>query len=299
MQKDNCGIFHFETENFFINEDVDITQLKNPVYTDYMIVLACTGGSLQLKIKGKDEIHCLNKNNMAFIYSDYFIEYLSKSSDFEGKMLGFTKKFIKENFPSSAIQYHMTWHIALYARQNLILHISDNDALEIEQSYRFFKSMVAKTNMTYYNNVINKLTQTLIYHLASILENTNNNIIKDIRNLQSKDILCMEFLDLLIRTHPHPRSVNWYSEQLHKTPKYLSSVVKEVSGKTASEWIRDAICIEIADLLSNSSKSIKEICYDLEFPNLSFFGRYVRTNLGMSPKEYRKQKNSIKKISGE
>ncbi|MFR9260817.1 MAG: helix-turn-helix domain-containing protein [Bacteroides cellulosilyticus] len=44
---------------------------------------------------------------------------------------------------------------------------------------------------------------------------------------------------------------------------------------------------DILYLLRNSQKSIKEIANELNFPNLSFFGKYVKQHLGMSPKQYR------------
>ena len=44
---------------------------------------------------------------------------------------------------------------------------------------------------------------------------------------------------------------------------------------------------DVQYLLRQRGKSIKEICNELEFPNLSFFGRYVKKHLGLSPKAYR------------
>ena len=85
--------------------------------------------------------------------------------------------------------------------------------------------------------------------------------------------------------------MQWYAERLCKTPRYLSTAVKRASGKTASEWIHEALTREVADALKNSPKSIKEISDELDFPNLSFFGRYCRQRLGCPPSEFRQQKN--------
>ena len=40
-------------------------------------------------------------------------------------------------------------------------------------------------------------------------------------------------------------------------------------------------------MLERSDKSIKEIANELNFPNISFFGKYVKKHTGMSPKQYR------------
>lgn len=286
MSKEITEPYIFKSDNFFIYEKINASIFNNEfVSEDWIIMIVCTEGYMHIRFSGKVPMYTLNKNDLAFVYSDYSLESIEVSENFVGKMIGCSRQFIKENFPSSAV----IWQQALYIHQNIVIHVSESDSHDLEKSYRFLKDMLTKTDLVYYNNIINRLSQSITFQLASILDNIVDMKYED-RDVQSKDILCHKFLDLLVKTHPRPRSVNWYSEQLHKTPKYLSSVVKEVSGKTASEWIRDAVCIEIADLLRNSPKSIKEICYDLDFPNLSFFGRYVRTHLGMSPKEYRKQK---------
>ena len=83
------------------------------------------------------------------------------------------------------------------------------------------------------------------------------------------------------------RPVYYYADALYITPKYLTVVCKEVSGKTASDWIEEYLAEDISFYLRNTSKSMKEICEILNFPNVSFFGKYVRQHFGMTPTDYR------------
>ena len=83
--------------------------------------------------------------------------------------------------------------------------------------------------------------------------------------------------------------MSFYAKQLNITPKYLSSVVKEVSGKTAARWIDESVILEAKALLKYSGMSIQEIAYYLNFPNQSFFGSYFKRNTGMSPSQYKAQ----------
>ncbi len=71
------------------------------------------------------------------------------------------------------------------------------------------------------------------------------------------------------------------------TQKYLSTIVKEISDRTPSQWIRDTLINEIAYQLAHTSCSIKEIAYDFNFPTISFFGKYFKSATGLSPKKYR------------
>ena len=78
------------------------------------------------------------------------------------------------------------------------------------------------------------------------------------------------------------------SRQLCISPKYLSLVVKQISGRTALEWIENYVTMELRVALKNSTKSIKEIAEDMNFPNQSFLGKYFKEHVGMTPSEYRK-----------
>ena len=95
----------------------------------------------------------------------------------------------------------------------------------------------------------------------------------------------MKLLEQNFRTE---RRVGWYAEQLCITPKYLSETVKQVSRLTPNEWIDNYVILEIRVLLKNSTRSIKEIAMEMNFPNQSFLGKFFKERVGMSPSEYRK-----------
>lgn len=85
------------------------------------------------------------------------------------------------------------------------------------------------------------------------------------------------------------RNVSFYARQLNITPKYLSSVVKEVSGKTAAKWIDESVILEAKSLLKYSGMSIQEIAYHLNFSTQSFFGKYFKQHTGTSPSRYKRK----------
>lgn len=85
------------------------------------------------------------------------------------------------------------------------------------------------------------------------------------------------------------RQVNYYADRLCITSKHLSSVVKEISGSTAGEWIENYVTMEAKVLLRTTDLTIQQIATKLNFNNQSFFGKYFRHITGMSPTAYRKQ----------
>lgn len=96
-----------------------------------------------------------------------------------------------------------------------------------------------------------------------------------------------QFTHLLGEHFREERSVGFYARQLCITPKYLTTLIKRISGKSVSEWIDSYVILEAKTLLKYSNMSVQEIAYYLNFPNQSFFGSYFKRNTGMSPSQYK------------
>ena len=98
-----------------------------------------------------------------------------------------------------------------------------------------------------------------------------------------------QFTHLLGEHFREERSVGFYARQLCITTKYLTTLIKRISGQSVSEWIDNYVILEAKTLLKYSTMSIQEIAYYLNFPNQSFFGSYFKRNTGMSPSQYKAQ----------
>ncbi len=101
-------------------------------------------------------------------------------------------------------------------------------------------------------------------------------------------IIFTKFMELVQNEPIKHQPVYYYAEKLCISSKYLSYVCKQISGKSASEFIQSAVLGEIIHYLESTTLSVKEISCRMGFPNISFFGKYVKTYLGMSPNKYRK-----------
>ena len=103
--------------------------------------------------------------------------------------------------------------------------------------------------------------------------------------------LTWKFKELLAAGFRKQREVNYYAESLFVTPKYLSQVLKEQTGKTAGELIDEIVCLEAKVLLQVNELNVSQIAHQLNFANPSFFGKFFKRQTGISPKEYRKTLN--------
>ena len=107
-------------------------------------------------------------------------------------------------------------------------------------------------------------------------------------SVNHSDYTFREFTRLL-QQYPHKREVQWYAKQLDITPKYLSEICKERSGKSAGEWIADITVTELKHYLRNTTLPIREVARVMEFPNASFFCQYTKKHTGLTPNHFRKQ----------
>lgn len=107
------------------------------------------------------------------------------------------------------------------------------------------------------------------------------------KSLRSKAVF-EDFLALVRDNHNKERSLSFYADKLYLTPKYLSKLVKNVSGKSAHEWIDSFVISEAMNMLKYSDMSIKSIVWELNFPNQTTFYRFFKSSTGMTPSEYRK-----------
>jgi AraC-like DNA-binding protein len=96
------------------------------------------------------------------------------------------------------------------------------------------------------------------------------------------------FMALVTEYHNTERGMAFYAEKLCLTPKYLSKLVKQASGRSAPAWIDSFVILEAKNMLKYSDKSIKVIVFDLHFPNQSVFYKFFKAHTGMTPSEYRK-----------
>lgn len=133
----------------------------------------------------------------------------------------------------------------------------------------------------------------------SMAQMTLRNILTCIERLYSKiDInpqkpanrqeeICQELVRLIIDNYLNHRDVNYYAEKIGITPQHLSTTVKQNTGHTVMDIIAHVVLVDAKSKLKATSMTIQQIAYSLNFPNASFFSKYFKRYVGMSPLEFR------------
>ena len=148
---------------------------------------------------------------------------------------------------------------------------------------------VQQQDEAFMNETQSLLFQAFVFEFLRIITRGRAISIVEAENstVRQGDLILRRFLDLLAQSDGKLRSVSEASERLNLTPKYFSKVIKQTSGRTPLDWIHEYTMKSIVHRLRYSNLTIKEIANDLNFPSLSFFGKFVKEHLGTSPTEYR------------
>ena len=179
----------------------------------------------------------------------------------------------------------------------LFLHVEKQPCLKLDEKEwtgitRSFEELSAEgTEMpadVYSAEVIRSIIRTLAYKVCRVIgRHIETNGERQGSARSRNDEYFSQFMNILGKHYTQERSVGFYAGQLNLTPKYLTTLIRKTSGRTAVEWIDDYVVLEAKNLLKYSTMSIQEIAYYLNFSNQSFFGKYFKSHTGMTPSAYR------------
>lgn len=242
------------------------------------IALLCTKGKASLYING--ESHIIYANDLFICHPDIILERSMISVDFGCHCICLSQEYVQQ----LSLIAGEAWNAKMFLEKNPILSLQPEEAGLFNQYYNLLHSKMTGSPRKHQKELIDALLQAFLYEFHDTLERFQQ--LKPL-TFSAGENLFKEFINILSSSYPKKRMVASYAEKLYVTPKYLSAVCKEVSGQTASDLITQYMVKDIQYLLKKSKKSIKEISNELDFPNLSFFGKYVKQHLGMSSKQYR------------
>lgn len=227
------------------------------------------------------------KKDSLFIFSPKHILQVQSNNRFKAHLIVIAPDFLKRI------------NIDTKRMMPLFLQFCSLPCMELtqaeSQSLRSFISMVEQelkgSETDFSSEIIGGLIAATIHKVGDILTHyltEHPEVDSPIHNRAEEYF--RQFTELLGEHYKHERSVGFYARQLCITPKYLTTLIKRISGKSVSEWIDNYVILEAKTLLKYSNMSVQEIAYYLNFPNQSFFGSYFKRNAGMSPSQYKAKK---------
>lgn len=275
---------------FAMYSDGDIAFLDNlkgmspnklvSIKADMFILIMCRNGSAQFEVNStRYDIG----PRQAFIYIPKLVmNACIFSPDFEAATLCLSSQIMAKFIGESKL-----WEKAFEISRAPIIEFNERNTRIFTLYGELISHRLNDTNRPHRKEVMSAITAAAVFELFTEIEEQHGKEVRPV--LTSGDRLFQRFIVLLSDQDVKPRSVAWYADKLCVTTKYLSSVCKSISNRTARNIISMYVIADIQNLLKNSTLSTKEIAAKLDFPNISFFGKYVKAHLGVSPNEYRRR----------
>jgi len=257
--------------------------LEFPIHSDREHIFFCLDGWAEVEVNLIE--HTISKNEMVLISQNQIVFHHTISDDFRFILFSYSKEILNE-FVNDIRKYPPFF--VIFRQRFPSIMLNESEAEQVLDYYNLMQK-VAK-NLT---NVRNDYKRDSIKHLLSSLLVTihwfaDKNADKPTQ-VSRKQELVHEFFMLIFEHYKEAKDVTFYADKLCVSPKYLSTLVRKETDRTAKDCIDHYVILESRVLL-NSSFTIQEISQQLNFPNQSFFGKYFKKHTGMSPLNYRKSR---------
>ncbi|MDD2961999.1 MAG: helix-turn-helix transcriptional regulator [Muribaculaceae bacterium] len=273
IKKDNID------NDIFIFDDIrDISMPDNPIKLQMPIFGVCTAGYGTIRINLKE--YNVTSNTLITLLPDHIIHGYNISADFKGLFIGISPQYSEEIIPD----IHTLLPFVLNFKESPMIRLNSEEVESIANFHAFLWHKMRSATGFYRKRIVNHLLQALLFETLNIYKNRND--VTPMRRSRNEEIFYSFFL-LVEKEFKVDRSVAFYANRLCISPKHLSAVIKAVSGRTAGEWIDNYVILASKVLLRSSSQTIQEISAELNFANQSFFGKYFKQHVGMSPSQYR------------
>lgn len=247
-----------------------------PFKIDMTIALICLGGSARIRVNMRE--YRLQAQTTTIILYDQIGQLVEHSHDFDCKTIAMSRDFSNALFTNIGDIHPLYSKVADTAVMNI-----ENGGNVFGRYYSLLADLVRSPRTEFKLEAAKHLTLAMFYGYSY----EQHGISEDGAGRNRRKELYTNFLELLRTNYKQHRDLTFYASALCITPKYLSQVVREVSGRSAMLCIEEYVITECKALLSSTTMTIQQIADAMNFPSQSVFGKYFKRVVGVSPKEYR------------
>lgn len=221
--------------------------------------------------------YTLCPESVLLISSGSIIEVLEISPDIDVRMIAPSNDFIQLSRKNEFFSHYLSGQL------NLSLHVTDDELKKIDTFFSLMWNILQEP--VFQRDIIQNLLMALLNYIEYIQRKKQTTVQIPSR----QEALFQRFITLVNAHCKQERNVGFYADKLCLTPRYLNTVIKQVSQQTVMEWINQAIIMEAKVLLKHSNLLVYQISDELQFATPSFFCKFFKKMTGMTPQEYQKK----------
>lgn len=254
-----------------------IVRKSNQFLFDGFVISLIDNEEIEIEINGKNYHH--NNYSLMFLPPQSFINIKKNATNLRNKQTIITSLDMIMSMPTP-----LDTEIINLARRSPIIEINQQEFNLLQRYFNHINDTYQTTSNPYRKDIITSLLYAMTLEITNIL-NT-----KIIPNQLKNEALSDRFFLLLAKHYKTEHSVSFYADKMALTPKYLTTAIKRITGKSILTWINNAIIIEIKIQLKTTDKTILQISEDLNFSTPSAMIQFFKLHIGTTPLKYRNSK---------
>jgi AraC-like DNA-binding protein len=219
--------------------------------------------------------------NQIFFVSPWQVHQVITDGTESGYVILFTNEFLEKN----SIRNDFIGNLKLFR------NVDETPPLSVDDPMASRLKIFADSMKEAFSSRQDMYLETIGAWLKLFLIECNNHCsLLPGSNLQSIEVsktLVRNFRELVERNHIKWHQVKFYASALNVTPNYLNEVIKSSVNMPAKEYIQQRLVLEAKRMVVYTSKSGKEIGYDLGFDDPAHFSKFFKINTGRSLAEFR------------
>lgn len=268
------------TDNLCDSNSLQIDNIQSyttsfPVKTTFPMILLCKKGKLRIKLNLNE--YTLNDNDMIIIPPNSFGECLEIEPTSQVAVIASTFQDSISHITKQAMS------VRNHYMQQPIIHLQIAEMDECLTIYQMMRNKLESSDFSLKKEALSGYLQVLICNASQYI--TRHDKEENRTQTRFQRIFYRFLEEVQLHYHEH-RQINYYANILCITPKYLSQIIYQVSGRHGGEWIKDYVILEAQALLLTGQYTVQQVSDQLNFPNSSFFGKYFKATVGCSPHKY-------------
>jgi AraC-like DNA-binding protein len=258
---------------FFLGQKAGLPKIAidQPYRSNFYKLGVCVKGHATVNINL--DAYQVVPGNLLILAPHVIKQWTYMSPDYQLADIFFTRDFITTNNHLNPDKFRFFW-----AGANAVIDLPSPQS--ISNSIYFIQQKCLE-EQTYKDDVLRNLINSLLYEIAAVYIDTPAS------NLSRGQLLVADFKRLVNTHFMKERSLQFYADRLFITPKHLTETLREITGKTAGDWISEAVTLEAKVLLQSPGLNISQISDMLHFADQSTFGKFFKNQTGMSPATYK------------
>ncbi len=253
-----------------------------PFRLDALSIFLICKGEMSLEIDYYP--YKVGENTLLDLIEQHIVQRFRLSKDFMGYNIIVSKDFLSESLGNNRT---LPSDVIVSKRIRPTQSIEVEEVLLLEECIKKLIYYINQTGHFFQRNLIMSQFIILMMEMSHIIHHKVNENPTPVE-LNNKEQLISRFLELLKQHSKERHEVTFYAKELCITPEYLTRILKSFSGKTANNWIDNALMTEAKILLRDPNLTIQQIADTLHFSDQSSFGKFFKKHNGESPLGYRR-----------